>query len=513
MRSPTGRSKSRSWKRAALLLLALGLAGLGLSACRRFGGEALFDPGAAAAGDLRPYRAGLSPQDRKGLAALRGAPVYLLRLRIEDDLSELSGTLRLRYTNRGRTPLDSLNLFLYPNLTSGSLRLLRVEAGAEPVEPQYRYGRSTAILPLPEPLAPGSAVELDLDYAVTLPSGAGGAYGALARTPGALSLAFAYPMIPAPGAWGRPPPPALGDVLANEAAFFRAWVSVPAGWDLMAPGEVARRVAPDGRTEVALALGPSRDLCLAALRGYDRSEAVEGGVRLEAWTPPQSGEASRLILETARASMRIFTGAFGAYPYNRLFLAAVPLKAALGVEFPGAVLLASRVVELGQAEDGVPARILLESTVAHEVAHQWFFGTVGNDQVQEPWLDEGLAQYATWIYYRERYGPAAAGRVRASFESRWARVGRAAIPIGKPVAAYTAREYGAIIYGRAPLFLLALSEELGEAVFSRVLREFARRYRWRMAEGGELPALAEELSGRSVRELAWSWGVGDRQTQ
>jgi hypothetical protein len=510
------RGRRRPMKRVALLLLlliGLGLVGLGLSACRRFGSEALFDPGAAAAEDLRPYQGGLAPEDRKGLAALREAPVYLLRLRLEDDLSELSGSLRLHYVNRGRAPLEAVSLFLYPNLTPGSLRLLRVEAGDRPVEPHYSYVHSTAILPLPEPLAPGSAVELTLDYSVTLPSGTDGVYGVLARTPGALSLAFAYPMVPAQSAWGRPPPPPLGDFLANEAAFFRAWVSVPAGWDLMAPGELARRATPEGRTEVALALGPSRDLCLAALRGYARSEAEEGGVRLAAWTPPEDGEASELILETARAALRIFTDAFGAYPYRRLLLAAVPLKSALGEEFPGAVLLASRITDLSRSEDGVSARVLLESTVAHEVAHQWFFGMVGSDQVREPWLDEGLAQYATWLYYRERHGPSAAAQVRASFESRWAMVGRAKIPIGKPVAEYTARQYGAIIYGRAPLFLLALSEEVGEVVFSRVLREFIRRYRWQMATGSEFLELAEQVSGRSLKGLAWRWGLAVHQAQ
>jgi len=338
-------------------------------------------------------------------------------------------------------------------------------------------------------------------------------YGALARTSAALSLAFAYPMIPAPSAWGRPPPPPLGDVLDNEAAFFRAWVSVPAGWDLMAPGELARRATPEGRTEVALALGPARDLCLAALRGYARSQAEEGGVRLAVWTPPEGGQASELILETARAALRIFADAFGAYPYRRLLLAAVPLKTALGSEFPGAVLLASWLMDLSRSADGVSARVLLESTVAHEVAHQWFFGTVGNDQVREPWLDEGLAQYATWLYYRERYGSSAAEQVRASFESRWARVGKAKIPIGKPVAEYTAREYGAIIYGRAPLFLLALSEEVGEEVFSTALREFTRRYRWRMATGAEFLALAEQVSGRSLKGLAWGWGLAVPQAR
>ena len=35
-------------------------------------------------------------------------------------------------------------------------------------------------------------------------------------------------------------------------------------------------------------------------------------------------------------------------------------------------------------------------TVAHELAHQWWWGIVGNDEFAEPWLDESLA---TWSQY------------------------------------------------------------------------------------------------------------------
>ena len=32
--------------------------------------------------------------------------------------------------------------------------------------------------------------------------------------------------------------------------------------------------------------------------------------------------------------------------------------------------------------------------VTHEVAHQWWYGLVGNNQAAEPWLDESFAQYS-----------------------------------------------------------------------------------------------------------------------
>jgi hypothetical protein len=51
-----------------------------------------------------------------------------------------------------------------------------------------------------------------------------------------------------------------------------------------------------------------------------------------------------------------------------------------GIEYPGAILLGTR-----QDRD---------ATASHEVAHEWFYGLVGDDQARDPWLDEAFATYA-----------------------------------------------------------------------------------------------------------------------
>jgi aminopeptidase N len=53
-----------------------------------------------------------------------------------------------------------------------------------------------------------------------------------------------------------------------------------------------------------------------------------------------------------------------------------------GIEFPNHVMQAP----------GSAAR-----SVVHEVAHQWFYSLVGNDQARDPWLDEGLASYVEFV--------------------------------------------------------------------------------------------------------------------
>ena len=74
---------------------------------------------------------------------------------------------------------------------------------------------------------------------------------------------------------------------------------------------------------------------------------------------------------------------------------------------------------------------------------------MGNDQVNEPWLDEALVQYMTGLYFLDMYGEEGWQGIRDSWISRWDRVNREIIPIGMPSDYYDTKEYGAIIlYGK-----------------------------------------------------------------
>jgi aminopeptidase N len=144
---------------------------------------------------------------------------------------------------------------------------------------------------------------------------------------------------------------------------------------------------------------------------------------------------------------------------------------------------------------------LIESVSAHETAHQWFYNLVGNDQLNEPWLDEATAQYATWLYYIDRYGEQNAQGFYNSLEGRWGRTEFADIPIGLPANAYTGPEYSAIVYGRGPIFLNELAELMGQETFDQFLRDFTDTYRWQIAYGEDFMELAEKHCNCDLSDL------------
>jgi hypothetical protein len=73
--------------------------------------------------------------------------------------------------------------------------------------------------------------------------------------------------------------------------------------------------------------------------------------------------------------------AFGEYPWPDLVLAEVGSVGGFSMEYP-------RMIHLTRDKVADPY------VVYHEVAHQWFYAQVGNDQQAEPWLDEAFADFS-----------------------------------------------------------------------------------------------------------------------
>jgi aminopeptidase N len=149
--------------------------------------------------------------------------------------------------------------------------------------------------------------------------------------------------------------------------------------------------------------------------------------------------------------------------------------------------------------------VSLEGTVVHEVGHQWFYNVVGNDQVDEPWVDEAIVQYITGLYFVDTYGPQAEQGWYDALYARWDRVERADIPIGMPAANYEGREYGAIVYGRGPIFVATLEEEMGRETFDEFLRDYYESHRWGIGTGDEFKQLAEQHCQCDLTALFEEW--------
>lgn len=448
------------------------------------------------------FRQGLVDGAQGVLQQLPGASVYHIDLVIAEDLTHVQGRQEVLYTNQENAPLAEVVFRLFPNLSGGSLSASQVRVDGAAVDPVYEADDSVLRAPLSQPLQPGQQTVIEMAFDLSLPTDESSNYGTFAYLGDVLALASFYPVIAVydEQGWDVEIPPPWGDILHADSSFYRVRVTAPKDLVVAASGVELQRQQPDpGQQTLTFAAGPARDFYLVASSRYQVASQQVGEVMIHSYSFPEAAGAAQQVLRYAAAALRSFEDRFGPYPYSELDLVATATSA-LGVEYPGIMAIAQRIYDDQN-------RVLLESTTAHEVAHQWFYNVVGNDQLDEPWLDEALAQYATLLYFQDAYGQQGYDGFRRSLLERWQRVDLAAIPVGLPVSDYEGQEYGAIVYGRAPLFLEALAAHIGQPAFDAFLQDYVRSNQWGIATTESFKQLAERHCQCDLTDLFDGWVV------
>ena len=211
---------------------------------------------------------------------------------------------------------------------------------------------------------------------------------------------------------------------------------------IAAPG---RRLSLVGRTHV-YEMEYTRDFAFSASPYYKLVSGSAAGVTVGAFYTSGNGPAA---LQTAMSALVKFESVFGQYQWPR-FIVAQTGRASSGNEYPGIIfvggpLLANREV------------------VAHEVAHQWWYAMAGNDQLREPWLDEGLAEFTAAYWF---------GDLHTYNSTR---------PVNTPVYDFPAvpapqtsgdpNSYDQTVYFKAARFVNSLRLQMGNTAFFAAMRD------------------------------------------
>jgi aminopeptidase N len=130
---------------------------------------------------------------------------------------------------------------------------------------------------------------------------------------------------------------------------------------------------------------------------------------------------------------------------------------------------------------------------------------VGNATQSQPWLDESMAEFLTWQFFLDHYGVQEAQSYRAEMQSSWDLLNEELIPVGLPVSGYTSEGYSAIVYGRGPLFILALRDTMGTISFDRFLRDYSLHFQWAIATTSDFKNMAEQDCGCDLSSLFNAW--------
>ena len=179
-----------------------------------------------------------------------------------------------------------------------------------------------------------------------------------------------------------------------------------------------------------------------------------------------------------------YSDTFGAYPYPT-YSAVQTGFAVGGMEYPALVMLGDHITGTDY-----------DYTLVHETAHQWWYAAVGNNQLENAWQDEGLAEFSAALFFEDHaeYGlkyaslkDSAERAYRALYTVQSQIFGEADTAMNKKLGEYLSEyQYVVLSYDKGFLLFDTLRESMGEKKFMGCLRRYFRENSGKLARTDDL---------------------------
>jgi hypothetical protein len=401
------------------------------------------------------------------------APSYTVSLTSNTSGTTWTGHESVTFTNAAADPLNEVYLRLWDNYhgscPSTPITVTNVTGGTAG---SLEVGCTALKITLPAPLAQGAQGTVGFDLSIVVPSGADrfghdGSYNFIGNALPVLAVHDG-------AGWHLDPYTNNGESFYSLASDFTVTLDHPTSLAVPATGTSVDRAGSSGRTITTATASKVRDFAWAAGPFSVISGTSSGGVKVNVYRVSGiSSSSAASMLSTSTAALDAHSGRFGAYPYGEADVVLDNNFWFGGMEYPGFVL-----------------DLVSSTALAHELAHQWWYGIVGDDEYTSPWLDESFADYATDLYQ----GITGSGCWNSV---SWA---SSAEKITNSMAYWDAHSsrYGTVVYTYGKCALHDLSRVLGTTAMTKLTHDYAQSHWYGVSTTAEFKAAAQALTSTDL---------------
>ena len=413
---------------------------------------------------------------------------YELNVDFNDKSSLLDIDQKLIYVNDSEDDLNEMYFNIIPNAYSKGYAYNKKDKSASDSANDMTCVQSIKIgdkncklkrvkgtvysLLLPEKLRSGDTLEILMKYKVTIPERQNrfGYYDDEYN----VGNFIITPAIYENGEWACNPYVELGDAFYTEIADYKVKINVPDEFKVAATGtlEDGTYYAKDVRDFAFF----TSNKCEVISDSYD-------DIDINVYYPKEHEEGAKEAVICAKKSFEIYNELYGGYPYDDFDITMTAQSMGVGgMEYPGLIMISVSEDDLEFAKTDKKYYIeRMDEVVCHEIAHQWFYGIVGDDEVNEPWLDESYANFSEKIYFyksgKKDYD------MEKTIDGFMTLFEHSKEPVGKSEFMSSLYDYNRdkdllyiAIYIKGGKFHYEMFKQLGEAEYLKCLKEYIKTF-------------------------------------
>lgn len=378
---------------------------------------------------------------------------YKIDVTLNDSKHEVYGDIEITYTNNSPDVLDKIYMHLWPNAYQNGTALANQFLRNKETDMYYaeddKLGKITnldfkvdgakvtwtydenhkdiAILTLATALQPGGTITIATPFLVDIPA----SFSRLGHVGESYQMTQWYPKPAVYDRFGWHPMPYLNmGEFFSEFGSFDVKITLPSNYVVGATGVLQNKEEIKfleekikwtneiidneefGESTKNDSFPPSTDQLktiqykaenvhdfawFADKRFYVQKSQVtlKSGAKVDTWTMYTDYEADiwTKAIEYVDRSVLYYSDRVGEYPYPHATAVQSALSAGGGMEYP-------MITVIGPSGTGKS----LDNVITHEVGHNWFYGILGSNERDYPWMDEGMNSYYESDYMAKYYG-------------------------------------------------------------------------------------------------------------
>ena len=422
---------------------------------------------------------GCSNAKKEATEGLALSSDYEITATLEPYSKRLEHTTTARVSNNGASSTRELYFHLYGNLFKTDTEYISVisvsDENGNSIPFELRDNEQLVLLTLNETLDVGEVATVIFSCIVTIPA-MELIYG-IAQN-GEIHLSYFYPQLAVYGTngWDTNPMNEILDGRHLESSDFRITIQVPSEYEIAANGTVVSNETSNGQTTYVFQAESRREIVLIAFTDFAHAERSVGNTKILGYINSKHSQVDiDRLMDAVVFSMEFYNRIYIEYPYETLIITngGIPARGfGASMEYSG---LFTVVMESA-----------FEKTVFHEMAHQWFYALVGNDENVEPWLDEAFAEFSAMLCYEifdadtaERYWEIQ--EIQSEQVKNFMNDAYVNISVAESANEDNPFLFHYIFYARGSLFLKELMDAIGRDEFLSILSEYCKTYTFKIA--------------------------------